>query len=310
MARVLLGLTFSMLVLTARPQWVWSDVDDVKGDNPKIEGYRLSDWLDMLKKDKDDKHRQLALLAMDVEALKLGKASPAVASKLRRIVIPAAAMALKEDTSIPVRKGAAQHLGRMAVYLNDLRNDPKYEEMKRAIREDFRIAFEALMEAAHNDKAAQVRAAAASSLGKAGSSLILDTSADREVKAAVSVLMGLLKDKQQEPREAAAEALARLGVGASGAIPELLEAAKDKTAERFFRIHAIFALGRVTGKENSESVVPALAEILNDSKSPAELQKNRCRINRVCLPGDSKTRGRYRGGDPGGRARAPSGPQR
>src|SRR5262249_38699589 len=149
---------------------------------------------------------------------------------------------------------------RLAAYTYELQKDPKVDDKEKgAAKQHFRQVYAALLDAAQSDKAPRVRAAAASALGKSGS---LDITEDRESKKAVTILMALLKEKQEDVREAAAEALARMGPAASGAVPELLEAAKDKTGERFFRIHAVFALGRVTGKESSESVVPVLAEIL------------------------------------------------
>ncbi|MFL5245134.1 MAG: HEAT repeat domain-containing protein [Gemmataceae bacterium] len=219
-----------------------------QNEEPVVYKRPLSEWLATLKGDKTDKNRRAALIALGEIGLRSRK------------VVPAVALALRQDESATVREAAAQLLGRLAFKATDLLQDAT-GAVRVGLIEDRKQALEALMEALRADKVAKVRTASGTGLGRLGP----------DAAPAVAALAAALKDKDDTTRAAAAEALGRIGRDAGEAVPALLDCLKDKKADRFVRMFAAFALGRTEG--DSAVVVPALSETLADPACPSDVRK-------------------------------------
>jgi HEAT repeat protein len=145
--------------------------------------------------------------------------------------------AMREDPEPEIRREIAIMLGRLGP--------------------DARGATEALGERLAKDTSDVVRQAAATALGG---------KLAKEAEGQVKVLAAALKDKHEGTRRAAAETLKNLGELAEPAIPQLLEVAKDRSADRFTRVYAVQVIG-LWGKDH-EASGPTLALVLADKDTP------------------------------------------
>jgi HEAT repeat protein len=245
MARPFHALTWAALLLTA------GLVGANEEQEPVVLRKPLSEWLTILRSDKQEKSRRGALIALEIVGLQSRK------------VVPAVAQAARQEEAPAVREAAVVLLGRLAAKAADAAADDASRE-KEAAREALKPALETLTEVLREDKIARNRSAAATALGRLGSA----------AKASVPALSAALKDKDDGPRAAAAEALGRLGDDAADAVPALLDAYKDPKADRFLRIYAAFALGRAArGKEGAPEAVTALASTLADAQASPDVRK-------------------------------------
>jgi HEAT repeat protein len=222
---------FVLAVLWLVPSLAADDRD------PSFGGKKASEWLTVLRSDKDAKKRRGVLIVLEY----LGPAVPGV--------LPGIQKALREDEDEAMRVASAQLLGRMANKARDL-------------KVDLGDTVDALSAALKSDKADKVREAAARALGEMGT----------DARFSVASLAAALKDKATATREAATASLGKLGPDAVAALPELLAIAKDKTADGLTRAHAAFALGRL-GAEVADKTVPALGAMLSDTDAPHEVRK-------------------------------------
>jgi HEAT repeat protein len=242
--------TFTLSVFSPRGR-----ADDEK--EATFKGKTAKEWVAILDKDKDPKHRRAALIALE----KFGPKE--------RLVVQAAASALKKDTDDQVRFNAARVLGRM---------------IPPAVQEEFdvRDAINTLAEALGTDKKDKVREACASALGVIGTEPKekeppLPPALVKALKPTVPVLAAALKDKHAGTAAAAAESLGRMGQAARAAAPVLLETLKDKKADRFARTFSAIALVRIGGTEVAEAV-PALIDTLADDKAPTPIRETAARL--------------------------------
>src|SRR5262245_19107138 len=183
-------------------------------DEPTFRGKKASEWVSILRTDKESKRRRVALIALETFGPK------------SRLVMPAASEALRKDENEDVRGAAAQLLGR-------------YAPQAVAEKQDIRDAVDALMAALRANKADKVRETAAVALGRIGA----------DARAAVATLAAALQDKHAGTSAAAAESLASMGETARAASPALIETLKDKNADHFARGFAAVALVRIGGPE-------------------------------------------------------------
>lgn len=235
--RAALALLFALLAFAAAGR--------AEEDEPAFRGKKLTDWLTMLRQDKEVKRRRAALFAVE----QIGPAKS-------RQVLPAVVTALREDPAEQVREAAARALGRIILKAIARRDDksgepPRLDQVR-----------DALAAALRTDKSGGVREAAATALGHLG----------EEARAVVGVLALALQDKHPGARAAAAQSLRKLGKEAREAVPELQQVVKDKKAEAMTRAQAALALGRV-GAPDALAAVPALKDVLGDAKAPADVRK-------------------------------------
>jgi HEAT repeat protein len=250
----LFGLALLSLIVPA----VRADDDD-----PVFQRRKLSEWVELLRGDRDLKSRQTALLALGAsgstprtwEPLTRLRNAGLIAVELigpekGRQVIPALALALREDPDERIREGAAGALGRIFTKVKAERYQIP------AARLD--TARDALATALRSDRSPRVREAAAFALGQQSG----------DVGGVVAALAGALKDEHPGPRSKAADALRRLGREARAALPELRHAVRDPANDRLTRIQAALAIGRI-GPPEAVVAVSDLAAVLADTKTPA-----------------------------------------
>jgi HEAT repeat protein len=231
-------------------------------DDPIFQRRKLSEWVELLRGDKDLHARQTALLALGAsgsvprvwEPLTRLRNAGLIAVELigpvkGRQVIPALALALREDPDERIREGAAGALGRIFTKVKE----EKYQLP--ATRLD--TARDALVMALRTDKSARVREAAAFALGQQTG----------DPGAVVAALAAALRDEHSGPRSKAADALRRLGREARDALPELRQALSDPANDRLTRTQAALAIGRI-GPPEAVTAVPDLAAVLADVKAP------------------------------------------
>jgi HEAT repeat protein len=230
-------LTLAALLLVAAPSARPDDAPE-----PVLRGKTLTEWLDLLRQDKEYRSRLAGLIA--AEAI-----GPLQSNK----VVPAVVVALRDDTDERLRRAAAQALGRMG---------EKIAARTSEERIPFTTARDALSASMRTDPAGPVRAAAAAALGKIGKG---------EASVAVSDLAGALKDAFPEARAAAADTLRRLGPDARDATAALTEAAGNRILDKPTRIQAVLALGNIG--DPALSAVPVLATTLEDAEAPTDLRK-------------------------------------
>jgi HEAT repeat protein len=226
----------------------------IEDEEPVVAGKKVSEWVQMLKGDKEESRRRASLTALKIIGQRLETPK----------VIPPIIEAARDDASDNVRKAATQTLGELAFFTHDYVDPRKRGEKKKAEVAEamFKPAFEALIEQLRVDKAAEVRQTAAEGLGRLGA----------DAWSAVEPLTNALKDKADPVRASAAEALGRVGPKANEAAPLLVSALQDKKADRYVRLYAAFALGRI-GPMPPDSAVAALGGALSDAESPAEVRK-------------------------------------
>jgi HEAT repeat protein len=226
-------------------------------------GRRASEWMAILRNDKEVRMRRAALIALD-------RAGPQT-----RKVFENVGTALREDKEEDVRRAAAIALGRLGAKAVD--PDQVFEKIV------LTPGIDALALALKQDKSARVRETAATALGGIG----------KEARGAVGALASALRDMSVEVRASAAEALGNIGPGASEAVPELAQAVRDNKGNPRVRRYAVSALGRI-GQEASTSV-PALSALLAEPDptrvSPDEkaawMELKRVTIVALGLIGDS-----------------------
>jgi HEAT repeat protein len=253
MARVLLLATLTALILAAVPASAQED--------PVIQGRPLSEWLEVLRGEKDSKARQVALLFVGAAGAQpvvwrpqtLYRRGSVLAVELAgparsRQVLPALVAALREDPEEVVREAAANSLGRLAAKARDS------DEGKR-----FAPVREGLTQALAVDKSGRVRAAAAGALGKLNPEL---------ARESVAVLAAALADPVSEVRGAAADSLRRLGKEAAPARSALEKLVQDRDADPLARVQAAQALGRIA----EPASLPVLRDTLADVKAPTDLR--------------------------------------
>jgi HEAT repeat protein len=91
---------------------------------------------------------------------------------------------------------------------------------------------------------------------------IVQTLGEIGSSAAVSTLIGLVKDPDPEFREFSVLALGEIGPGSKAAVPVLLEALKDSEGD--VRLHAISALSKI--KPDANAILPHFLEALKDKE--------------------------------------------
>jgi HEAT repeat protein len=220
--------------------------------------FTASQLLAKLRTEKDPNVRRGALIGLEL-----------IGPRYRRGPLAVVAT-LKEDSEETVREAAAQVLGKMAQAAHDIRE----KELRDSAVETRDLALGALRTALKEDRSPRVRQAAALALGRVGAEdRRPEASLQAARKQAVPVLIAALKDEASGPRAAAAESLGRLGPLAAEALAPLVEAFKNRQADRFVRSYIAFAIGRIGGDE-ARSAVPILAEALTDSATPPEVRRS------------------------------------
>jgi HEAT repeat protein len=201
-----------------------------------VEGKRASEWLAILRSDKDVRNRQRALLRVE-------RAGPQT-----RKVFEEVGTAMRADSEEVVRLMAAQIIGRLGAKARD-------PERPDAAKISVKPAIEALIASLGKEKSARVRAAVAAAVGRIGP----------DAKDAVPALGGALEDASPDVRTAAAEALFRMGEHARDALDPLrkaVEAGKDRKLWRT-RLAAVSVIGRL-GRTAGLPAVPELIAALNE----------------------------------------------
>ena len=266
----------TLLVLAAVAGCVRADDDD-----PVLRGRKLSEWLEMLRGERAETSRQVAVGAIGSAAgqrtlwqpgmMQMRRAAllaVEVSGPKNRQVFPALVAILADDPEEKIREGAALSLGRMAGRMveeakeNSRRTDPegfrdkKYKEDKLPL-----IGVrDGLATALRGDKSPRVREACATSLGK------LEWSAS----LAVPALAQALKDDNLGVRSAAVEALRRIGDDAAQALPALQDVLKDDKGDRLIRAQAAQALGRLG--PDAPVDLELLLKVWHDPAAPTEVR--------------------------------------
>ncbi len=196
-----------------------------------VRGKKASEWMNVLKNDKNVRNRERALLALNI------------AGPQTRKVFESIGNALRGDPDETIRKASATVLGGLG---------QKAVDPDRVDRISVTPAVESLASALRQDKSAEVRDAAAYALGRIGT----------PAKEAVPALAAALKDMSPAVRASAAEALSTMGTYARDAVSELAHAIQDNKAAELVRIrhYAAVALGGVG--RLAAPAVPALLEVL------------------------------------------------
>lgn len=223
-ATLCLGACLALLVAAgiARPQ---DETDRI------VFGKKASEWMQILRTDKDPRTRRKALIALD-------RAGPQT-----RKIFDTIGAALREDKEVVVRKGAAVTLGRLGSKALDERT---------LINIPIGAGVEALAFAIQNDKSPVVREEAATSLAMIAGTV---RDAPAEVRATVPTLTTALKDESPDVRIAAANALGAIGSDADKAVQPLIQAVRDNKDKEGIRVRTalVSALGRI-GKPASSAV--------------------------------------------------------
>ncbi len=216
-------------------------------EEPAFRDRPLSTWIAVLTGDKEVKHRQGALIALErIGPLKSDKVLPALSAAL--------ASADQEEV---VRLSAAQTLGRLYEGVKETNAALHWDDVR-----------DGLAAAVHADKSPRVREAAAAALGRM----------EGDAAKAVPNLTAALKDEQQSVRAAAADALRRIAVdkdGAkevAGALTELELLIKDEKADHLGRAQAALAIGQI-GAPEALPAVGTLTGVAAEAKAPADVRK-------------------------------------
>jgi hypothetical protein len=174
-------------------------------EDPLIADRKLSEWLKMLREEKEPAARYRAILALEV-------AGPRAKGVLQGLFDALA----NEKNDAETRREVARTLGRMGP--------------------EAKGAAEALGVALKNDKADAVKEAAAKALGGRMA---------EKGHTQVLVLASALLTKHEGTRVAAAESLRDLGDKARAALPQLLDVLKNKDLDRFSRLYVAQLLGKL-----------------------------------------------------------------
>ena len=223
-AMLSVGACLALLIVsgTARPQ---DDTDRT------VRGKKASEWLQILRTDKNPRNRRAALIALEM------------AGPQTRKIFDTIGAALREDKEFVIRQAAALTLGRLGTKALDERT---------LVNIPVGAAVEALAYAVKKDKMAAVREASATSLARMARAA---PNAPALLKDTARVLAAALKDESPDVRVAAADALGALGVEARDAVSDLTQAVRDNKGKEGIRvrIYLVSALGRI-GKTASQAV--------------------------------------------------------
>lgn len=221
---------------------------------PSVAGRTKTEWLKLLKEAEAPRARSGALAAL------------AIMEPKDRAIYDAIGDALLSDKVEAVRIKAAESAGvillgpRPDTLLLETFGKAMAKDASESVRlktltiaremkkEEIGRLGERLSAVLSGDTSANVRAAAASALAKAG---------DR-AKSALNVMIEALKDSDANVRATTADAIGRIGDEAKVAVPRLVPLLQDKDAGA--RAAAAFALGRI-GPE-AASAVPEMAKAL------------------------------------------------
>ena len=208
-------------------------------EDPSFRGKKLSTWIELLQNGKTYDDRLLGLLALQ-----------SIGPNKSRKVTSALIAAVRENSEVKIRAGAARALGRFAARAHEDEDVPINK-----IRD-------ALAATLRTDKTPAVRKAAATALGEMKGRAV----------GAVDVLATALKDPDASVRTEAASALRNIGKHADDALAELQATLKNAKLERLTRIHCARAIGLI-GAPQASPAVPTLKEVLADSKNDSELRR-------------------------------------
>ena len=216
-------------------------------EEPTFRDRPLSTWIAVLTGDKDVKHRQGALIALEqIGPLRSDKVLPAVSAAL--------SSAAQDEV---VRQTAAQTLSRIYERIKEENAALQWDDVR-----------ESLMTALRADKSSRVREAAANALGRM----------EGEAAKAVPTLTTALKDEQQSVRAAAADSLRRIAVDKDGAkaviasLPDIESFLKDEKADHLGRAQAALTIGQI-GPPEGLPAVGTLSVVVSDAKAPADVRK-------------------------------------
>jgi HEAT repeat protein len=236
----ILVATVGCLLIPAR---AWSKADDADPEFPPGTKKHVSDWVKELRAGEDEKTRKRGLQVL------------ALAGPKPRAVIPAVCEALGQDKSTDIRVRAAQILG-------DFYVEPTSEKDPVI---DLREAAEALRIALAGDKMdkeLEVRAAAASALGRL----------KKEARVAVPALVDALKDKP-DVVTAAADSLNRLGeIAANLEDAKVAEAMLDLLKNPDAPVLARCSAATFVGLQKVDGQITALTDVLADEKADARVR--------------------------------------
>src|ERR1051325_4654612 len=189
MNRYWLSFVAAILFTLSAAPGVSRGQDKDKKDPNDVAGKSIGQWIEMLRKDEDPKHRRAALIVLEATNS---------ASRVGLFAVLDATTPEKEKDA-EVRRHAVLLVGRLG------------PEPKGTTR--------ALIDALQNDKAGEVREAAATSLG--GTKFV------GQAKEYLSVLIDKLKDPHAGTRGAVVSTLRNMEGNAAPAVPALIELAKD-----------------------------------------------------------------------------------
>jgi hypothetical protein len=166
-------------------------------EDPVIADRKLSEWVKMLREEKEPTKRYRAIIALEVA----GPRGKGVLQSLFDVLAD-------KKADVETRREIARTLGRMGP--------------------DAKGAAEALGDALKNDASDSVKEAAAKALGGAMA---------EKGHTQVLILAGALSAKHEGTRVAAAESLRDLGGKARAALPQLLDVLKNMNLDRFSRLY-------------------------------------------------------------------------
>jgi HEAT repeat protein len=250
----------------------WVGTVHGQDDDPLLRGKRLSEWLAMLRGEKDGPFRQQTLLVLG------GTANPAIDDILYRSrragliaaeligpiksrkVFPAILEALRDDADPRLRDGAAQALGKLAQKAKAHDNRVRLVEVRDGLTTALRM-----------DRSASVRQSAAAALGVFDPESRSEYRLVHDLLPSLPVLLAALRDPAPEVSNAAAETIRRMGPDAKDAVAELDKILKDPKIDPLTRAPVAQALGKI----GAPDAVPALAtmkEVLADPKTPREVR--------------------------------------
>jgi HEAT repeat protein len=236
--RVALLLTAGLLLAA------WSP-GRAEEDEPSFNGKKLSYWLDLLEKGKDQKDRRRGIIGLEQ-----------IGHQGSRKVTPALVKALREDKDAKVRATAARAVGRVTARAVERARDTKQDD---SLRTD--PVRDALATALRTEKEDAVREAAALALGDLGP----------DARGAVGALGQALKDKNAATARAAVQSLRRLGKEARDAQADLQALLADKKADVEARVDAAHCLGQI--RPDAAQALPVLREALADEKAEVRLRR-------------------------------------
>jgi hypothetical protein len=211
------------------------DKDKKPKEVDEFGGKSIGEWLKILRDDPMPNRRRAALIVLDVT----GRAAGAGLSTVIEVA--------EKDSDTQVRHDAVALLGRLGPRTNG--------------------ALRALVHSLRNDKAGEVREAAATGIAnrftEAGTGL-------PPASEYVSDLTEALKDSHDGTRIAVAGALRNLGISARSAFPALLQAASNPKEHAQVRAAALHVLSR---HDDSAGVTAMLIQVAKSDEAPVTLRE-------------------------------------